>query len=72
MSPRKDETHTLLERRLKMKLEDLLNFLDIDYNDFAKLNPALIADTLRVAEKDDFNKVHQWGYVLKGEINDIE
>ena len=52
-----------------MKLEDLLNFLGIDCNDFAKLNPALIADTLRVAEKDDFNKVHQWGYVLKGELS---
>ena len=51
-----------------MKLEDLLNFLGIDYNDFAKLNPTLIADTLRVAEKDDFDKVHQWGYTLKGEI----
>ena len=55
-----------------MKLEDLLNFLGIDYNEFTKLSPALIADTLRVAEKDDFNKVHQWGYTLKGEINDTK
>ena len=51
-----------------MKLENLLDFLNIDPMAFAKLNPALIADTLRVAEKDDFNKVHQWGYTLKGEI----
>ena len=52
-----------------MKLEDLLNFLGIDYNDFAKLNPALIVETLTVAKTDDFSKVHQWGYILKGEIN---
>ena len=55
-----------------MKLEDLLNFLGIDYNDFAKLNPYLIAETLTVAKTDDFSKVHQWGYTLKGEINDAE
>ena len=55
-----------------MKLEDLLDFLNIDPMAFAKLNPALIADTLKVAEKDDFNAAHQWGYILKGEINDIE
>ena len=55
-----------------MKLEDLLNFLGIDYNDFAKLDPSLIAETLTVAKTDDFSKVHQWGYTLKGEINDTE
>ena len=55
-----------------MKLEDLLNFLNINPMDFAKLNPGLIAETLTVAKTDDFNKVHQWGYVLKGEINDTK
>ena len=55
-----------------MKLEDLLNFLNIDPMDFAKLNPSIIAETLTVAKTDDFSKVHQWGYVLKGEINDIK
>ena len=53
-----------------MKLEDLLNFLGIDYNDFSKLDPSIIAETLTVAKTDDFNKVHQWGYTLKGEIDD--
>ena len=55
-----------------MKLEDLLNFLNIDYVTFSKLNPSLIAETLTVAKTDDFSKVHQWGYVLKGEINDTK
>ena len=55
-----------------MKLEDLLNFLNIDPTIFAKLDPSLIAETLTVAKTDDFSKVHQWGYVLKGEINDTE
>ena len=51
-----------------MKLEDLLDFLNIDYAAFSKLNPSIIAETLTVAKKDDFNKAHQWGYILKGEI----
>ena len=55
-----------------MKLEDLLNFLNINPMDFAKLDPSIIAKTLTVAKTDDFSKVHQWGYVLKGEINDTE
>ena len=55
-----------------MKLEDLLNFLNIDYVAFSKLDPSIIAETLTVAKTDDFNKVHQWGYILKGEINDTE
>ena len=53
-----------------MKLEDLLDFLNIDYTTFSKLDPSIIAETLTVAKKDDFSKVHQWGYILKGEIND--
>ena len=57
-------------RRDKMKLEDLLSFLNIDPTIFAKRDPSLIAETLTVAETDDFSKVHQWGYTLKGEIND--
>jgi hypothetical protein len=55
-----------------MKLEDLLNFLNINPMDFSKLDPSIIAETLTVAKKDDFNKAHQWGYILKGEINDAE
>ena len=51
-----------------MKLEDLLDFLNIDYATFSKLSPSIIAETLTVAKKDDFNKAHQWGYILKGEI----
>ena len=51
-----------------MKLEDLLDFLNIDQGAFSKLSPSIIAITLEVAEKDDFNKIHQWGYILKGEI----
>ena len=54
-----------------MKLEDLLDFLNIDYITFAKLSPSIIAKTLTVAKENNFNKVHQWGYTLKGEINDI-
>ena len=53
-----------------MKLEDLLDFLNIDPNDFQKLDPSITQETLKVAKDDDFNKVHQWGYILKGEIND--
>ena len=55
-----------------MKLEDLLSFLNIDPTIFAKRDPSLIAETLTVAETNDFSKVHQWGYTLKGEINDAE
>ena len=51
-----------------MKLEDLLDFLNIDYVAFSKLDPSIIAETLKITAKDDFNKVHQWGYILKGEI----
>ena len=51
-----------------MRLEDLLDFLNIDPVAFAKLPPSIIADTLKVAAKDDFDKAHQWGYILKGEI----
>ena len=51
-----------------MKLEDLLDFLNIDPMAFSKLSPSIIANTLKVAKEDDFNKVHQWGYTLKGEI----
>ena len=53
-----------------MKLEDLLDFLNIDPITFEKLDPSIKTNTLKVAEKDDFNKIHQWGYILKGEIND--
>ena len=53
-----------------MKLEDLLNFLNIAQTIFAKLDPSIIAETLTVAKTDDFSKVHQWGYVLKGEIDE--
>jgi len=53
-----------------MKLEDLLNFLNINPMDFAKLDPSLIAETLTIAKTDDFSKVHQWGYTLKGEIDE--
>ena len=52
-----------------MKLEDLLDFLNIDPMAFSKLDPSIIADTLKVVEKDDFFAAHQWGYTLKGEIN---
>ena len=55
-----------------MTLHDLLNFLNINPTDFAKLDPSIIAETLTVAKTDDFSKVHQWGYTLKGEINDAE
>ena len=51
-----------------MKLEDLLDFLNIDPMTFEKLNPSVKTATLKIAKDDDFNKVHQWGYILKGEI----
>jgi len=55
-----------------MKLEDLLDFLNIDPMTFEKLDLSIKTDTLKVAAEDDFGKVHQWGYTLKGEINDVK